>query len=621
MDFARLHDVLSEFNSTEGMPQSMPSTVMEMLVPGYGTISQLVYRFFGFDIGILVSGWLMIWGLYTGGRYVYYSGYKYFDDYFSSSVRIDDKDSLYLYFMSWIAEHVMTEGSRSLLAVSRKNNGEDDVDAADEDVLDSRGVFNFEQWANNISPRYEPSCGNDDFYHEERYYRFSHHSDKGEMGQMLEKYVVIRCYGRSTKPIKDLLEHIKRWTLSKESKMTGVYRATGSSYDRYWNRQALRPSRPLHTVSLDRLQKTKVVTDINEYLHPATARWYSTRGIPHRRGYLFHGPPGTGKTSLSFALAGIFGLNIYCLSLNDKDLTESGLSNLFDQLPTRCIVLLEDIDSAGVRREEDPTYTEANAKDEAESTETPETSVTPETPKKTEEAFKRVFRRFKRAPKAQKVVEKKEENSDSDSDADDTDVFGKKKGVSLSALLNVIDGAASHEGHVLIMTTNNPEKLDAALIRPGRVDLQVFFTLATHEQIRNIFIRMYSTKFDKKTPNSQSINDADLIDPFKASSRPLSSASTKVGSVASKQGENDDFLNSTFPGGVILSGASEEDKLEVMAEQFANALPDKMFSPAEIQGFLLLHKRESRAALEGVGKWKEEVLEAKKKGKKVVGAK
>jgi chaperone BCS1 len=246
---------------------------------------------------------------------------------------------------------------------------------------------------------------------------------------------------------------------------------------------------------------------------------------------------------------------------------------------------------------------------------------TPETAKKTEEAIKRVLRRFKRAPKTQKVEEnKKEEDNDSGSDSD-TDISGQKKGVSLSALLNVIDGAASHEGHVLIMTTNNPEKLDAALIRPGRVDLQVFFTLATHEQIHDIFIRMYSTKFDKKTPNSQSINDADLIDPFQTSSRPLSSASTKVGSVASKAGENDDFLNSIFPGGVIVSGASEEDRLEVMAEQFANALPDKMFSPAEIQGFLLLHKREPRTALEGVGKWKDEVLEAKKKGKKVVGVK
>jgi chaperone BCS1 len=616
MDFSRLQDVMSEFNSTEGIPQSIPSTVLEMLVPGYGTISQLMYRIFGIDIGVLVSGWLIVWGLYTGGRYVYSMSKDYFDEYFTSSIQIENKDSLYMYFMNWIAEQNMTEVSRSLVAVSRNNNSEEGVDAADDAVLDSRGIFNYEQWANNISPRYEPSYGNDEFYHQKRYFRFSRHTDKGDLGNTLKEYVIIRCYGRSTKPIKDLLEHIKRWTLSKESKMTGVYRAVGSSYDRYWNRQALRPSRPLHTVSLDRQQKSKVVTDINEYLHPATARWYSTRGIPHRRGYLFHGPPGTGKTSLSFALAGIFGLNIYCLSLNDKELNEAGLSSLFDQLPTRCIVLLEDIDSAGVRREEDPTYADSSA---TAAVETPETQ---EIPEKTGEGSKSLFRRFKRSKKALEFTTVKEEvkKDEDDEDSNDDEAFGDKKaGISLSALLNVIDGAASHEGHVLIMTTNNPEKLDAALIRPGRVDLQVFFTLATHEQIHDIFIRMYSTKFDKKAANSQSINDADIMNPFKTS-RPNSSVS-KFGSDTSTLRNSDDFFGTLFPGQKELSGASEEEKLEAMAEQFANSLPDKMFSPAEIQGFLLMHKREPRKALEVVERWKGEVLEAKKKGKKVVGVK
>ena len=79
---------------------------------------------------------------------------------------------------------------------------------------------------------------------------------------------------------------------------------------------------------------------------------YSNRGIPYRRGYLFHGGPGVGKTSLSFALAGLFGLEIYCLSLSEITLTEEDLIMLFTALPQRCIVLLEDIDCAGVSRPE-----------------------------------------------------------------------------------------------------------------------------------------------------------------------------------------------------------------------------------------------------------------------------
>jgi chaperone BCS1 len=120
-----------------------------------------------------------------------------------------------------------------------------------------------------------------------------------------------------------------------------------------WHRQSVRPSRPIATVALGEQQKAEIILDINEYLQPATARWYASRGIPYRRGYLLHGPPGTGKTSLSVALAGIFGLSIYCVSLCETGLTESHLVTLFDQLPERCVVLLEDVDTAGLRRDSD----------------------------------------------------------------------------------------------------------------------------------------------------------------------------------------------------------------------------------------------------------------------------
>ena len=108
-----------------------------------------------------------------------------------------------------------------------------------------------------------------------------------------------------------------------------------------WHQVANRPVRDIRTVVLDEKQKLQVLADINEYLHPETPRWYANRGIPLRRGYLFHGPPGTGKTSLSFALAGIFGLDIHVISLLEPSLTEEDLSALFGSLPRRCIVLLE----------------------------------------------------------------------------------------------------------------------------------------------------------------------------------------------------------------------------------------------------------------------------------------
>lgn len=108
----------------------------------------------------------------------------------------------------------------------------------------------------------------------------------------------------------------------------------------------------MRTVDLDDEKKADILADINEYLNSVIARWYANCGIPYRRGYLFYGPPGTGKTSLTFALAGFFGLDIYGVSLLDPMLTEEELEILFTSLPARCIVLLEDIDTAGLIREQ-----------------------------------------------------------------------------------------------------------------------------------------------------------------------------------------------------------------------------------------------------------------------------
>lgn len=117
-----------------------------------------------------------------------------------------------------------------------------------------------------------------------------------------------------------------------------------------WRTVAERPSRPLGTVILDEVIKKNLITDIERYLQPTSRQWYAQRGIPYQRGYLIYGAPGTRKTSLSFALAGYLDLNIYCASLAEQSLTEEDLYYLFDQLPEQCVVLLEDIDTAGLKK-------------------------------------------------------------------------------------------------------------------------------------------------------------------------------------------------------------------------------------------------------------------------------
>ncbi|KAL0490474.1 mitochondrial chaperone BCS1 [Acrasis kona] len=74
---------------------------------------------------------------------------------------------------------------------------------------------------------------------------------------------------------------------------------------------------------------------------------------------------------------------------------------------------------------------------------------------------------------------------------------GKSRRVTLSGLLNAIDGVASQEnGRIFIMTTNHLEKLDPALLRPGRSDVKIIFNHATESQINNYVSKFYNYSVD-----------------------------------------------------------------------------------------------------------------------------
>lgn len=62
---------------------------------------------------------------------------------------------------------------------------------------------------------------------------------------------------------------------------------------------------------------------------------------------------------------------------------------------------------------------------------------------------------------------------------------------SLNAVLNALDGVCSKEGQVVIMTTNHPDTLDPALLRPGRVDYRLHLGYVTEEQARRIFNKFF----------------------------------------------------------------------------------------------------------------------------------
>ncbi|KAK5656287.1 hypothetical protein OQA88_4667 [Cercophora sp. LCS_1] len=619
-------------DGANGTERSTSESVMESLAPLLGTqfnpllkvfmlLHSMAGNRFGIDPSFILAVFGFLWAMNKLWRQLYMSAYNLTQHYFTASISISNTDEMFNHMMKFLASQPYLVNSRSLAAETFSKQmweGEDQGDFTTTNIsADGAGIYiNFSNQEAKSPPRFTPAFGLHGFWFESRYYRLhrkqeSLYDDGNASGtpQFKDKEkLVITCYGRSPEPIKALLQHAKEQFYADHHAKTIVKRPAPQNIRRYggrhcWLQVATRPVRPMSTVVLDAGQKVQILFDMNEYLHPATPRWYANRGIPLRRGYLFHGPPGTGKTSLSFALAGVFGLDIHVISLLDPSLTEEDLSALFNSLPRRCVVLLEDIDTAGLSRGPDRVKTKDDTNDGA---------------------SKKSVKKEKTQEKEDWSVSELARELRKQGGPDD------KKGISLSGLLNAIDGVASHEGRVLIMTTNKPESLDEALIRPGRVDLQVAFTNATRQQAVELFIRMYeadnkmvvttTTTATQSEPPSPDTESADQKEVY------LSDGSTEVDELLDTSSNDQDGgdANDTVASKLPSVGDKTEPPITTkdlhrIACQFGDKIPDgKLISPAEIQGFLLKRKKSPRRAVAEVDAWVVALLEQKASRTKVL---
>jgi chaperone BCS1 len=69
--------------------------------------------------------------------------------------------------------------------------------------------------------------------------------------------------------------------------------------------------------------------------------------------------------------------------------------------------------------------------------------------------------------------------------------FSNDSRVTVSGLLNALDGVAAQEGRLIFMTTNHVESLHPALIRPGRADVRIKLSNASRAQIAALFIKFF----------------------------------------------------------------------------------------------------------------------------------
>ncbi|PKA53661.1 ATP-dependent zinc metalloprotease FTSH 2, chloroplastic [Apostasia shenzhenica] len=176
------------------------------------------------------------------------------------------------------------------------------------------------------------------------------------------------------------------------------------------------------TVAMEPELKRTIMKDLERFVK--RKEYYSRIGKAWKRGYLIYGPPGTGKSSLIAAMANYLKFDIYDMELKEV-WYNSRLKALMKSMKSKSILVIEDIDGA---------------------------------------------------IRIQNRGEKAAENRASD-DYDE---------ITLSALLNAIDGLCSVKGEerIIVFTTNYKEKLDPALLRPGRMDVHIYMGYCTPSSFR-----------------------------------------------------------------------------------------------------------------------------------------
>ncbi len=114
-----------------------------------------------------------------------------------------------------------------------------------------------------------------------------------------------------------------------------------------WSTLSKLPKRALDTIYLEDDKKENIFNDLKNFFNREEE--YHSFGIPYKRNYLLEGRPGTGKTSLIFALASHFNMTIYIIHLGPK-VDDSMFMAAINNLPNNSILLLEDIDALFVDR-------------------------------------------------------------------------------------------------------------------------------------------------------------------------------------------------------------------------------------------------------------------------------
>lgn len=196
----------------------------------------------------------------------------------------------------------------------------------------------------------------------------------------------------------------------------------------YWDTINLDHPATFDTLAMEPDQKTAIIDDLERFRK--RKEYYKRVGRAWKRGYLLYGPPGTGKSSLIAAIANYLRFDIYDLQLGNLT-RDSDLRRLLLSTANRSILVIEDIDCSAEIKDRGNNISSCSVE----------------------------YGQFHKPPQVQ---------------------------LTLSGLLNFIDGLWSSCGdeRIIVFATNHKDKLDPALLRPGRMDMHIHMSFLTSAGFR-----------------------------------------------------------------------------------------------------------------------------------------
>lgn len=249
-----------------------------------------------------------------------------------------------------------------------------------------------------------------------------------------------------------VIEGIKAASSQKESK---IYKADGTYFD------SLNFDAEFYLSQYVTDDCQSIIDDINTWNN--NKEHYYKRALKYRRGYVLHGRPGTGKSTIIGIISATLRMPIYYIEAGDL----YKLPTLASRIPAGSIIVIEDIDFANLAKRELPKHKDMN---------TPPDDDTSDS-----------------GGSGESLVS----NPNNNQEDEFFTMLEQMGSAGMATILNTLDGLLSATGSIIIATTNNIEKLDSALLRPGRIDKIIEIDNLTTKDTVNIVCRYFEVDVAK----------------------------------------------------------------------------------------------------------------------------